>query len=296
MRRNPLIFDNRFDPEPMKRYPRSRVVASIVAPPRQRAQVERLADSPHTFRVIVVDAAPDLDAAQLAQMSQPGSITLVVLLATTAGAESASVIAAKQFGRGAQVGLYSAFTLLHRLGDVLLEVLASVVMGKDTSGLFTTYGFSVFKTQRGASRMFIPAQHLSIKTMHLSDEIRRARFMKMGNRAPLWPSDETLANYIVHNTNSHMSREGIWFHKEESAFSPEFFDTVNMTQCLADWLALSEMPSARARPGRGEPWLLFPPKTLRRKRIFDYVKIINAYFPAFAQSLLDDLDGSVFVI
>jgi hypothetical protein len=246
--------------------------------------------------VIVADAASDLDTAQLAQMSQPGSITLVVLLTTAALAESASAISAKQFGKGAQLGLYSAFTFLHRLGDALLEVLVPVVMGKDTSGLFTTYGFSKFKAQRGASRMFFPIQHLSAKAMELADEIRRARFMKMGNRTPLWPSDELLANYIVHNTNSRMARERIWFQNDQSTLSPEFFDTVNMTQCLADWLALSEMPSARARPGRGEPWLLFPPKTLRGRKIFDYVEAINTYFPLFAQSLLDDLDGSVFVI
>jgi hypothetical protein len=75
----------------------------------------------------------------------------------------------------------------------------------------------------------------------------------------------------------------------------------NYSQCIADWVALSELPSARARPGRGEPWLLLPPKpgafppdvTEALQKFGDNV---NTYFPAFAQSLLDDLDGAVFRI
>ena len=71
-RRNPLVFDNRFDPKAVRRSG-SRVVASLVAPPAQRAQVERLADSPHTFRVVLVDEASDYyDNEGLATLSQPG--------------------------------------------------------------------------------------------------------------------------------------------------------------------------------------------------------------------------------
>ena len=297
MHRNPLIYDNRFDPEPMRRYPRSRTVASIVAPPRQRAQVERLAESPHTFRVVVVDDAFDRD---LSSLSQPGCITLVVDLKGVATVEAGTEKNVAEYGKGARLGIYSAFTFLHRLGDALLGFSQTVVTG---GGYYYTddWGLSEFKKDSRATA-YVPTKHLSEKTTKLSKKVNDASRIQIYDpeyhwHVSLWESRWTkgLSNYIVHHTNSHMAREGL-------RFGPHL-DDLNMTQCLADWLALSEMPSARARPGRGEPWLLFPPARADKqwspevkKKIRAYVKTINTYFPLFAQSLLDDLDGAVFRI
>ena len=55
---------------------------------------------------------------------------------------------------------------------------------------------------------------------------------------------------------------------------------------------------ARARPGRGEPWHLFPPRPGEyppdiKENQQKFSEAINADFPPFIQSLLDDLDGAV---
>lgn len=298
MRRNPLVFDNRFALSPMKRYPRSRTVASIVAPPRQRAQVERLADSPHTFRVILFDDAFGLD---LSSLSQPGCITLVTNLKSVATTESAAAKQAAEYGKAAQLGTFSAFTFLHRLGDELLPILEPVVTG-ELGGYANNNALLVLKRDK-RGRAYIPTKHLSKKTTELSKKVHAAALVnafdpQISAYPGLWAGANLewtggLTNYIVHHTNSHMAREGLLVRGLT-------FDDLSMEQCLADWLALSEMPSARARPGRGEPWLLFPPaKTwspVVKKKIRAYVKTINTYFPLFAQSLLDDLDGAVFVI
>lgn len=295
-KKNPLVFDNRFEPEPMKRYPRSRVVASIVAPPRQRAQVERLADSPHTFRVIVLDTGEGLDAKTLPSLSKPGSITLVTGL--DAAAKGDATPRDLKLGKGARLGTYSAFTFLHRLGDVLYEILQAFVLGKAVEDYAYPFGLMLFRRNRGEGRVYIPAEKLSQTTLDFGQKIHDAFYMSVGpkNEMRLW-SEGSLSKYIVHHTNSHMARAGLRFESEGGAL-----DFLNMSQCIADWLALSEMPSARARPGRGEPWLLFPPgpesdvPPATKRRIRTYVGIINTYFPLFAQSLLDDLDGAVFRI
>ena len=283
MRRNPLIFDNRFASEPTKRYPRSRTVASLVAPPRQRAQVERLADSPHTFRMIVLDDTEGLD---LSSLSQPGGITLVTGLKLTAEQEIGARSSEERFGRGARQSIYSAFTLLHRLGDALLPILLDIVTISRVAGaLSSKLSLATFKQKRGPSA-YVPAEKISDTTLKLAAKVHAAAFKASRNGV------YGLERYIALHTNSHMSREGLLFNEPIMGYF------IDMTQCVADWVALSEMPSTRARPGRGEPWLLFPPKPREyppeaARGFRAYAKAINTYFPPFIQSLLDDLDGAV---
>jgi hypothetical protein len=296
MRRNPLTFDNHFDPEPTRRYPRSRVVASIVAPPRQRAQVERLAESPHTFRVIVVDTVAGLDFASL---SQPGCITLPLPLAKAVENELLRAGTEKEHER---FSLYSAFTLLHRVGDALDAVVFEAAMPPDLDYDYYSESykptapkeasvrryFDFLKTQFAQfSRGYLPVAGLSVTTMDL--------VKRMGAAMPVPVSSGAtgrVLKHIVKNTNSDMSRRGGWLNSLDVDYSAGAY------QCVADWVALSELPAARARPGRGEPWLLLPPKpgehsSEMEQMLVQYTEVINTYFPAFVQSLLDDLDGAV---
>ena len=265
-RSNPLVFDNRFAPEPTKRYPRSRVVASMVAPPRQRVQMERLADSPHTFRVILTDEVPR--RGNLAPYSEPGTIALI------AGLDEYKV-----GGRSDGGNLFSAFTYLHRLGDQLMGFgVDSVMGGQAEAGLYRVF-------HDDPDWPYIPSRRPSPETLRLAEMLAETRYF--GHH--LWPRLPVEA-YVATHTNSDMARRGVVPATEGGYL-----------QCLADWFALSELPAARARRGRGEPWLLFPPRSGEyapevERVLVRYADTINEYFPLFAQSLLDDLDGAVYRI
>jgi hypothetical protein len=290
-KKNPLTFDNRFEPEPMGRYPRSRAVASIVAPPRQRAQVERLADSPHTFRVLVLDRTINGYAEDYAQFSQPGCITLLLGLQDAYQSDFASLYPDQYTPVTGGVALYSAFTFLHRMGDLLSAGIETVLSGEAAAGvdyLMNTYAdrmLSYVPRYRGKPPPYV-ATEASRETRRLAEALARGKFECDGYTAE--QQQNYLREYIASSTNSDMSRRGI-------------VSRNNYNQCIADWVALSEMPSARARLGRGEPWLLFPPKPGAfppdvAKALRAFGDNVNTYFPAFVQSLLDDLDGAVFRI
>jgi hypothetical protein len=268
MRRNPLTFDNRFDPEPMARYPRSRLVASIAAPPRQRAQVERLADSPHTFVVVVLDESVAKYARRKQEFSRPNAITLLISLTEMAEADV-----------GGGLHLLSAFQYLHRLGDVLFASIEKVL---DGAPITSTRDFST-STMLYA---WVPDRALSPATKNRAEELGAIAEVVNADlvpRVPFYRLRQYLRDYIETHTNSVMSRRGV---------AGEY------SQCVADWVALSELPSARARRGRNEPWLLFPPTPGKypeqvEAMLRQYGEHINTYFPAFVKSLLDDLDGAV---
>jgi len=284
MRRNPLIFDNRFNAEEARRS-RSRVVASLVAPPAQRAQVERLADSPHTFRVILLDSAGDYyDNEALATLSQPGCITLLLSLAEMADLDLRS--RNKRLPKTAGLSRFSAFVLLHRMGDVLYPALEGAV--------YPNFSISLDRLRRSdlsdvinPHQLYFPGEVSTATYERARRLIEPKRLFRGGD-----PQDtyNLLRRYIMSHTNSQMSREGL--HADDRY--PD-----DAAQYIADWVALSEMPSARARPGRGEPWLLFPPRPGEyppdiEEKLKKFSEAINTYFPAFVESLLDDLDGAVF--
>jgi hypothetical protein len=273
-RGNPLIFDNRFAPDPMARYPRSRLVASIAAPPRQRAQVERLADSPHTFVVVVLDESVAKYARRKQEFSRPNAITLLISLTEMADGDFG--------GPDATNHLFSAFQYLHRLGDVLFSSIERVLDGVPIT---STRDLSIST----APYAWMPDRAFSLATKNRAAELGAISEVVNADlvpRVPFYRLREYLRDYIATHTNSTMSRRGVEF---------------DYTQCVADWVALSELPSARARRGRNEPWLLFSPTPGKYPKqveamLRQYGEHINEYFPAFVQALLDDLDGSVFRI
>jgi hypothetical protein len=176
---------------------------------------------------------------------------------------------------------YSAFALLHALGDTIYPSVEGALFPSSRFSL--DYGL---RPSLDDSDFYFPGE-ISSATRKLARNLRR------GLRGE---DTDLLHRYIVSHTNSHMSREGV--------FDEEYFQEYGTyaraaAQCIADWVALSELPSARARPGRGEPWLLFPPRPSEyppniEKKLKKFSENINTYFPPFIQSLLDDLDGAVF--
>ena len=281
MHRNPLVFDNRFDPEGARRSG-SRVVASLTAPPAQRAQVARLADSPHTFVVILLDEASEYyDGEALEPLSQSGCITLVLSLSEMKRLDFRSLN--RSLPKSAGLSRFSAFVLLHRMGDVLYPGIRGTVF-------YPHEDLNILKDEwngPAATRLYFPGE-VSDETRYLASRVSEAsRVAEVKRRAN---GGTSLASYIVAATNSQMAREGLY-----TTFSD---DRDRVDQYIADWVALSEMPSARARPGRSEPWLLFPPKPGMytpedEERLRQFSESINADFPPFIQSLLDDLDGAV---
>jgi hypothetical protein len=283
MRRNPLVFDNRFDPEGARRSG-SRVVASLAAPPAQRAQVERLADSPHTFRVVLVDFMADYYDEGLATLSQPGCITLLLSLPEMADLDLRS--RNKSLPKTAGLSRFSAFVLLHRMGDVLYPALEGAVYPNFSISL-DRLGRSDWSDVISPNRLYFPGE-VSTATYERARRLIEPKRMFRGG--DLKDTYNLLRRYIMSHTNSQMSREAM--HGDDS-----YADAAN--QYIADWVALSELPSARARSGRGEPWLLFPPRPGEyapdiEEKLKKFSEAINTYFPAFVQSLLDDLDGAVF--
>jgi len=280
--RNPLVFDNRFDPEGARRSG-SRVVASLTAPPAQRAQVARLADSPHTFVVILLDEASEYyDGEALEPLSQSGCITLVLSLSEMKRLDFRSLN--RSLPKSAGLSRFSAFVLLHRMGDVLYPGIRGTVF-------YPHEDLNILKDEwngPAATRLYFPGE-VSDETRYLASRVSEAsRVAEVKRRAN---GGTSLASYIVAATNSQMAREGL----HDPTVSD---DRDRVDQYIADWVALSEMPSARARPGRSEPWLLFPPKPGMytpedEERLRQFSESINADFPPFIQSLLDDLDGAV---
>lgn len=266
---NPLSFDNRFAPEPMKRYKRSRNVASIVAPPRQRVQAARLAESPHNFRVVVRDGHRVYLPTQ--EYSQPGTITLILSLAQVDEIKGGN-------------HLYSAFMYVHRLGDQMLDHLEPFVRGGND--LFHLYRAK----QRGwPEGSYVPNCYPSERTTKAAAELA-AQIKRVVGGLP--HTDKTLPRFIAKFTNSEASRKG----RIKTGYA-------DYGQAIADWVALSELPGARARAGRGEPWLLIPPPegafpAAKLAMLREYAEVINTYFPPFIQSVLSDFEeaGGVFDI
>ena len=109
---NPMRFDVRYSKEvAAERSRESRAVRSVVSPALQAANVERMANSPHTFIVVV---APDYEDDVV---GTPGAVTLGVSISNVRDAEKF----AEKRGRDMRESLYTAFTYLHRFGDQFVD-------------------------------------------------------------------------------------------------------------------------------------------------------------------------------
>jgi len=111
-RRNPMRFDLRYSKEvAAERSRESRAVRSMVSPTLQRKNVKRMANSPHTFIVVV---APDYEDGVV---GTPGAVTFGVSMSNVRYNEKY----AEKRGRDMRESLYTAFTYLHRFGDKFVD-------------------------------------------------------------------------------------------------------------------------------------------------------------------------------
>ena len=288
MRHNPLSYENRFEPEPMKRYPRSRLVASLSAPPRQRAQEARMVESPHRFRVVVLEDNKTMCAVSdtrdgahvelMRSLAKPGVVTLLTdLKNNNVSAEGL-------------LHIYSAFTFVHRLGDFIGAFIFPMFGVEPYTHPTSVY--DIFNERHSDAFVARSAEPQTVSAYYalsraIGDSGVRALTSNDWKRHPDDPLSgrNILRRFIVTHTNSDMHRKG----KVKPAF---------WSQSVADWVALSEMPSARARKGRGEPCLLYPPRPGEydpevEAVLAAYAEAVNTFFPAFAQAALTNLEGSV---
>jgi hypothetical protein len=105
---NPMSFDVLYTPEEADRYRGSRAVRSILSSVLRQKNVERMANSSHNF---IVRLTADVPGSGL--MGTPGAVTLAVPLRGVADIDDPST------SKSAREGIYTAFTYLHKLGDVL---------------------------------------------------------------------------------------------------------------------------------------------------------------------------------
>lgn len=106
-RRNPMRFDVRYTPEEATEFDlkRTRAGRSVLSAAIQRKSVERMANTPHTFVVVLVGD----ENQQKRVKGTPGAVTLALNI------EDFDYINESPPREGE--GIYTAFTYLHKLGD-----------------------------------------------------------------------------------------------------------------------------------------------------------------------------------
>lgn len=116
---NPLRFDLQYTPEAVEQYRGSRAVRSLLSPALQRKNIERMANTPHNF-VVVIRAASSPKPLPVF----PNAVTLGL---TAEGVEEVDKDS-RQGQREGRESLYTAFTYLHRFGDYVTDNLTGMRM------------------------------------------------------------------------------------------------------------------------------------------------------------------------
>ena len=112
-RANPMRFDLRYTPEEADRYRDSRAVRSILSPVLRQKNITRMANTPHNFVVVVQE---DGEGSALPLFEDAVTLSL-----SLRGVHNNDFDYAADEDKRVRESLYTAFTLLHRLGDVLYE-------------------------------------------------------------------------------------------------------------------------------------------------------------------------------
>lgn len=116
-RHNPMLFDLQYTPEDAERYRTSRAVRSLLSSALQQRNVERMADTPHNFVVVIRGFEASRTSKPLPVFSD----------ALTLGVAAPDIKQVEDFyGSGDKAmaeSIYTAFTYLHKLGDALVPML-----------------------------------------------------------------------------------------------------------------------------------------------------------------------------
>jgi hypothetical protein len=143
IRKNPLRFEAHYTTKAAARYRDSRAVRSILSAALQKRSVLRMANTPHNFVVVVQGEQGEMPVFE-------DAVTLGVSL------ENVSIVESEVFRpegtgeRETRESLYTAFTLLHRLGDVIF-----LRLWGDASPDSGTLAFWLKKARRSQDPAFV---------------------------------------------------------------------------------------------------------------------------------------------
>ena len=263
---NPLRIDVRYKPEEVEEHTSSRAVRSLLSPALQRRNVERMVDTPHNFVVVIAARKhePDPRRAQSPvilpfRISSPDAVTLGIRVPRVAEDDNYNTMVRSE--KPFSESLYTAFTYLHKLGDILTNKLC----GDGESRLRLLY-----PSDRPKDPLFKPFYRMI--DSHLE-------FFEIYNNEDRERAYEVYIDFIATQVNSKMVREGY---------------SMDWTQAFADIFALCELTPA-SRP------LLLPvagPSSHSEQDVFVFNQFIvadfNKRFRAFYNTLIPSLYGRTF--
>jgi hypothetical protein len=263
IRHNPLRIDVQYKPEEVALYQTSRAVRSVVSPALQRRNVERMIDTPHNFIVVLETRQGEEPPAP-----SPGAVTLGIRVPRVADDDNYDPKFEKQFSEG----IYTAFTYLHKLGDILTDK----ICGDDESRLPLLY-----PSDRPRDVLFKPFyrmvdNHLGFLEAYHGDDREKAYY--------------AYTRLIGESVNSKMVREGYsldWM----QAFA-DIFALCELTPASRPLLLPIEDPKSRSAPSR--QWR----PALPEQDVFVFNTFIvadfNKRFRAFYNTLIPSLYGRTF--
>ena len=251
---NPLRIDAQYTPGAVEEHTSSRAVRSLLSPALQRRNVERMVDTPHNFVVVIT---PFLFETPLTP--SPDAVTLGIRVPRVAEDDNYNTMVRSE--KPFSESLYTAFTYLHKLGDILTNKLC----GDGESRLRLLY-----PSDRPKDPLFKPFYRMI--DSHLE-------FFEIYNNEDRERAYEVYIDFIATQVNSKMVREGY---------------SMDWTQAFADIFALCELTPA-SRP------LLLPvagPSSHSEQDVFVFNQFIvadfNKRFRAFYNTLIPSLYGRTF--
>ena len=259
IRRNPMRFVIAYEPEQAEELKWSRAARSIISPALQRKNVERMANSPHNFVVMLRGGYHPVHRGWLAKPPVfADAVTLVVSVSFAAEEDEESSGA----GRANRESLYTAFTYLHKFGDAMVEAIlgTGAISGEDNL---------LAPRKRFEDNDYPMFYEMFDEHMALLEKV-------YSNRRNAY---NAYTAFLQHAVNSKMVREGY---------------SVNWTQALADLFPLCELtPPSRPLllPVEAEKAGLPP----RAATVFNesILPDFNVRFRAFYNDLVPRLYGEV---
>jgi hypothetical protein len=279
-RRNPLTFDNRVEMTPELREAirtrKDRALASMLSPAKHRSIEEATINSPHNFRVILVKDYDDITS------STERDANSITLYTSAEDYLSLNPIGPKKSDR---LGLFTAFTYLHRFADNITGYIFSAFRVGPPPTKETTY--LVISIHGG-----VYSQDMSEKArLRLAEANERLvacheAFMEAASALGSPKAYASMIMYYVEtHINSKMVREGY---------------SRDVSQGMADLFPLCEFTPA-SRP------LFLPVDTARMPRVKEFtpekIAVCNIYgekmnvlFREFYNTFIPALYGSVWNI
>jgi len=303
MRRNPLIFDNRFEVTPEVRESirasKARVAASVLSPAKHRAIEVATAKSPHNFRIVISPHYRTSDdylwlvnrERLWRDVVRPNAVTLV------SEWDARDVLAEAQplnrTEKAQQGGIFTAFTYLHRLGDNI------------ASSLFLPWVFSEDNLLSTLGRGYLLDYTDALEVAAQRADVARVVEMARENNALLHrvaadikrydsSGGYVLLRYIETHVNSKMVREG--YSSDINQSLSDLFPLCELTPPSRPlFLPFDEASMAMAHPRSNERWNKVYPAEVA-EACSAYGEEMNVRFRDLYNTLIPALYGTVWFI